>query len=199
MPSSNSSSGSPRGAARADQFRDWLPRAGLRFPGVGTPGNEGSAARLLSTDERNRALYLAAGRVAMKARTVHARDAQMVFTRAIQIIAGIRDASKKKEHIIDFLGDVKDETPLGKELPKDIWVEFVFRVVSARDRYLRKTPKEQIDAEADQVSDLAKAADQLYTAAGKHGNEWDWLSLEILVSPELMGESPISHSALDWE
>ncbi|KAK0716608.1 hypothetical protein B0T21DRAFT_352035 [Apiosordaria backusii] len=151
---------------------------------------------ILSSAERSRALYSAIARAARRDRTVLARDAQTVITEAVEVVADLRATSTRKEHIIDFLERAKDQTKLGRVLSKDIWVQFIYQVVSARDQYLRKTDKAQIEG---QESDLAKAADKLYAAAGKHGNEWDWLALEVLASDDLMGESASGRDALDWE
>ncbi|KAK4203215.1 hypothetical protein QBC40DRAFT_294120 [Triangularia verruculosa] len=175
---------------RPEQFRGWLPGAGLRWQ---------EPVWILGSVKRSRVLYAAVARAALRERTVLASDAQMVITEAVGIVADLRDTSTRKEDTIDFLERAKDHTKLGRELSKDIWVQFIYQVVNARDRYLRKTDQTQIDAEKDQVSDLAKAADKLYKAAGKHGNEWDWLSLEVLASDDLMGETASGRDALGWE
>ncbi|KAK0665299.1 hypothetical protein QBC41DRAFT_379939 [Cercophora samala] len=168
---------------------DWIPAEGFLHRRPSSPATaRQKPVWQLRNDRLNKEVTAAVGRLAIRDRTVLASDARSVLVEALEATAASRSGDDRKESTLDFLERIKDSIRLGRELSNGAWIELIYRLVWARDRYLRQGNADKFNAERENVSALALAVDKLYEAAGKHGNEWDWLAMEIYNDPKLNGE-----------
>ncbi|KAK0665300.1 hypothetical protein QBC41DRAFT_306274 [Cercophora samala] len=184
MPSPTSSSGS--GSSHSGHGSTWFPTIGFIWRNT----KRSATVTVLRNNERNTTLIRAIGTAGRNGRTTRQSDAEQLLVNTFHTLARTRRASPTHEHILDFLSRAREDCRLGRELSEDMWIEFVYQVIWAREEYLRRTPKARQDAVKEDLPELSYAADSLLKACNENGNEWEWASLEMMAYPnELLGEN----------
>ncbi|KAK5659247.1 hypothetical protein OQA88_1339 [Cercophora sp. LCS_1] len=161
-----------------------LPRLGFHWKqGQGSP-------RIMRNDARDALIQRALIDINGPEQMLKKKEARELLTNAVTTVATLAADSEHGmapgEDILDFLGRAQQYTKFAGTIEEDVWIELIYQLVSARERYEEEVPAARRAGDRELLTALAHAIDQLVAVVG---SRWDRFSLEFFVFPGLMGES----------
>ncbi|KAK4462587.1 hypothetical protein QBC42DRAFT_286353 [Cladorrhinum samala] len=122
----------------------------------------------MSSSSRNVAVRRAIVGLFEPGGVVSERDARRVVNRALEATVDGLEGIGPDEDIVDFLGRAAQFSNLGRALEEDVWVELVYQIVLAREKYMREASDEEKKGNQDRMTAMAWRAEELLQEAGDH-------------------------------
>ncbi|KAK0725031.1 hypothetical protein B0H67DRAFT_120166 [Lasiosphaeris hirsuta] len=175
-------------ASRVQVLADILPEVGFKWKTT-----RRGAPKVMRSEDREEdvyevMMYLFRNKQTKKSRKYRPRP-EDIASNALAVLnqafKGGDNGFRPEEDILDFLGRAQGFVPLAAELTEDVWIEFVYQLVAARERYIHEVPGKQRYKDLRKLTGLADEVDWMLRTAGR---KWDRLTLEIIAYPHLMGE-----------